>query len=143
MWIWRERLVFSYVDRGRYLGQLKRICEYFPRSSLYVAIFEDMSRDAGVVFEEACRHIGVDAHFHPPELGRKINAHVEFRSPGLRRIAKRFPRTLARGVDRLNVRRGPYEPMSGDTRYALCQVFREEVRSLEEWLGRDLSDWAT
>jgi hypothetical protein len=139
----RDRLVFSYVERGRYLGQLKRICEYFPRSSLYVAIFEDMSRDASVVFKEACRHIGVNSDFQPPDLGRKINAHVMFRSPGLRRIAKRFPRAIARGVGRLNVQQGPYEPMSVDTRSELVQLFRDEVRPLEEWLGRDLSDWAT
>jgi hypothetical protein len=137
----RDRFVFSYIDRGRYLEQLKRICERFPRSALHVVIFEDMTRDARGVFREACRHIRVDPTFAPPDLGRKINAHVTFRSPGLRRIAKRLPRTLARCVGTLNVRKGGYEPMSPDVRSALADTFREDVRSLSAWLGHDLSEW--
>ena len=93
----RDRFVYSYLDRGRYARQLDSLCERFPRSSVCVLIFEEMRRDPAATFEEACRHIGVDPGWKPADLGRKINPHVTFRSPGLRRFAKRLPRSLESG----------------------------------------------
>jgi hypothetical protein len=137
----RDRFVFSYIDRGRYLEQMERVCDYFPRSALHVVVFEDLSLDPRAVFEGACRHIRVDSGFEPADLGRKINAHVTFRSARLRRIAKRFPRLLARGVGALNARAGGYEPMPPEVRSDLVDMFCQDVRSLSGWLGRDLSAW--
>jgi hypothetical protein len=137
----RDRLVFSYIDRGRYLEQLNRICDLYPRSDLEIVIFEEMIRDPRAAFEGACRHIGVAPAFQPPDLGRTINAHVTFRSTRLRRMSKRLPRTLARAVGALNARKGGYEPMSPEIRSVLADTFRQDVRSLSGWLGRDLSAW--
>lgn len=137
----RDRFVYSYLDRGRYLKQLKMLCGRYPRSALHVAIFESMCVDPRGVYRDVCRHLAVDPAFEPSELGRQINAHVTFRSPGLRRFAKRLPRPMAMVIGRLNVREGGYPPMAGSVRSELRTTFDQEVRQLADWLGRDLSTW--
>ena len=120
----RGRFVYSYVDRGRYVRQLESLCDGFPRSSMCVLIFEEMRTDPATTYEAACRHIDVDPGRKPVELGKRINAHVTFRSPGLRRFSKKLPRSLRAAVGRLNVREGEYEPMQEKTRARLNVLFQ-------------------
>jgi sulfotransferase family protein len=137
----RQRYVYSYLDRGRYLGQLQLICEYFPRSSLQVLMFDDLCRDPARTFEEVCGHLNVDIDYRPDELGRRINAHVTFKSPRLRRFAKGLPRPVARAIGRVNVRKGGYEPMEPGLRASINALFQQDVRALSDWLGSELPEW--
>ncbi len=138
----RNRFVFSYVDRGRYVRQLESICQRFPRASLRVLIFEEMRAEPAIAFEAACRHIDVDPGKRPIDLGKAINAHVTFRSPRLRRLSKRLPRRARAAVGRFNVREGDYEPMQPAVRAKVNELFRSEVVDLSDWLGRDMRPWA-
>jgi hypothetical protein len=137
----RQRYVYSYLDRGRYLEQLQMICEYFPRSSLQVLMFDDLCRDPARTFKEVCAHLNVNTDFRPDELGRRINAHVTFKSPRLRRFAKGLPRPLARAIGRVNVRKGGYEPMEPGLRASINALFQDDVRALSDWLGSELPEW--
>jgi hypothetical protein len=139
----RERFVYSYVDRGRYLSQLLRICEYFPREALHIAIFEDMRRDAQATYDLVCEHLGIDVSFSPRALGQPINGHVTFRSVRLRNLSRRWPSLATRLVGRLNTKAVPYEPMAAGARGQLRKAYRDEVDALAEWLRRPLDDWLT
>jgi hypothetical protein len=61
--------------------------------------------------------------------------------PRLRRTAKRLPPDLGTRRGDPEHSQGRYEPMSPDVRSAVADTFREDVRSLSPWLGRDISDW--
>jgi hypothetical protein len=137
----RGRSVYSYIDRGRYVRQLESLSDSFPRSSLCVLIFEEMRLDPEKAFEIACRHIDVDPAKKPASLGRAINGHVTFRSPRLRRFAKRLPRSVRAAVGRINARETEYEPMQADTRASLDLLFRPEIDGIAAWLGRDIPSW--
>jgi hypothetical protein len=137
----RQRRMYSYLDRGRYLGQLQVICNHFPRSSLQVLMFDDLCRNPARIFEEVCGHLNVNTEYRPDELGRKINAHVTFKSPRLRHFAKRLPRAVARTIGRMNVRKGGYEPMEPSLRASINALFQEDMHALSDWLGWDLPAW--
>ena len=136
------RLRFAYLERSRYLAQLRRVCEHYPRESLHVLILEEFQRDPQTHFRTICGFLGVDEAFVPADLGRVFNRYAEPRSARLMRAARGIPwRPLRRAVDRANVRRFGYPPMDPGLRRELAGRFAEDNRALAEWLGRDLSVW--
>jgi len=134
---------FSYVDRGMYVKGLKRVCNFFPRESLHVMLFEEMRDEPVGSFNGICRFLGVDDVFVPPDLGIAVNPYVSFRSLAARRISKQMPSALRRVVGKVNVRQDSYPPMADHERARLLDVFREPNRELAEWWGRDLSIWSS
>lgn len=138
---WKARFGKSYLDRGRYLPQLRRVCEYYPRSALHVALFEDLSREPLTTFASICRFIGVDDTVVPPRLGQAQGGYRVHRSKLLHRASKRFPETMRRTVRKWNSRPSSYPAMDADIRAELLSRFARENKALEVWLGMDLSAW--
>lgn len=135
------RKSYAYVDRGRYLEQILRWCNHYPRSSLRVLIFEDL-RDRPVdTFGSVCRFLEIDDVFRPTSSGRTVNGYVTFRSLRVRAITHRLPPLPAAVLGRLNQRRSSYPPMEESIRKQLRDVFQSHNAELSAWLGRDLSNW--
>jgi hypothetical protein len=135
------RAYWSYVDRGRYVHQLRRVRDLYPRDSLRVLLFDDLLSEPEETYRSTCRFIGADPDHRPPELGEPVNGFVTFRSRTLRSITQRMPRSARRAVGRLNARSESYPPMSAATREGLVDGFRADNAALARWLGRDLSEW--
>ena len=131
-----------YMRGGHYLGFLQALCRHFPRDALLVLILEDMRDRPHETFAAACRFLGVDDTFVPPNLGERINRFVAYRSMRLRYLARRLPRPLHRVVARLNVREAFYPPMDPATRTFLRERFTDDNAALAAWLGRDLAVWS-
>src|SRR2546425_2110424 len=53
----RNGVIFNYVDHGRYLVQLERVCSLYPRSNLLVLLFDDLAARPVETFAEACRFL--------------------------------------------------------------------------------------
>ena len=64
-----QHRVFSYVDRGFYTEQLRRIWSFFPRSQTLVLLNRDLKTEPQSVMDAACRFLGVDTL---PGIGPKI-----------------------------------------------------------------------
>lgn len=137
------RYRYSYLDRGRYLAQLQRLCQVFPREALVVVQFEDFRDDPKEVYTSVCRHLQVDDGMIPAILGERINPYVTFRSRWVRTFSRQLPARLREVAERLNVREATYPPMAPATRERLTAAFAHEVATLADWLGRDLSIWPT
>jgi hypothetical protein len=137
----RARRLYSYVDRGRYLGQLRGICDVFPRESLHVMLFEEMKRDARAALEATWAFLGVDEALMSDAPVRPANRYVTFRSPRVRQLSKSLPKPLKTLVGKLNSRRDDYPPLDPALRARLTRFFEDENAGLESWLGRDLSIW--
>ena len=133
----------SYLDRGRYIHQLLRVCDHLPREHLHVVILEEFSAHPEAVYGELCRFLGIDDSFRPPDLGRPVGRHKAYRSKALLRLNRRVPLRVERTVRRWNERRSPYPPMSRSIRHDLLAGFEQETAALEAWLGRDLPAWRT
>jgi hypothetical protein len=137
-----DRLRYSYVDRGRYLAQLQRVCEHYPKGSLMVLVFEEFRDDPPAVYGSACRFLEVDDSYLPADLGRRINPYLEFRSSRLRAYTKRPPATpLKRVLARLNMVPRTYPSMDPAVRARVREVFRTDNAALADWLDRDLTLW--
>ncbi len=55
-----DRAHVSYVDRGRYLRQLRHVAELFPADAVSIHLFEDLRDRPQEVFAEVTRFLGVD-----------------------------------------------------------------------------------
>lgn len=159
-----DRLIYEkFKDaqpRSMYYDRLERWMEYFPRKNIHVMILEEMTaapyKEAAKLYE----FLGADTSFRPQAADRKANVAHGFRYPGLQKKlrnahqrVKRHPR-LARTLKNIsrpfklkqkimawNRKEIPRPPISEETRRMLLDAHREEIKKLEELLGRDLSVW--
>jgi len=137
------RRTYSYVDRGRYAGQLARFRAHFPRESIMLVLLEEWSADRAAV----CQRLGAFLDVDPTGFtwsSKPVNRARAPRWPrGQRLVApfrKRIPK-LARFVDRINLRRQPYVPMQPATRARLTRLFEPENERLAHEWDLDLSPW--
>jgi len=136
-----------YLEGGRYLERLEKVCERFPREALLVVVLEDFKSSLDAIYAEVCRHIGVDDTFRPPHLGAVENQAYALRWEWLRpalyrtRAWRRLPEGMASRLDKLNRKPMVYSPMDDQLRAELVAYFTEPNRALARWLGRDLSVW--
>lgn len=142
------RIGKSYLDRGRYLEQLRRATEHFPRESLHVIILEHLRDEPERVYAELCRFLSVDDTVRPDNLGQQLGGFVRFRSLFLFRFNRllfrqnrSMPRRIARIVRKANVKEESYPAMDPELRQRLLRGFAEHNAELAAWLGRDLSAW--
>ena len=133
-----------YLERGRYLTQLRRLVEHFPRAALHVTLLDDLREEPAAAYAAVCRHIGVDPHLAPPQVGTPSNTRdakdarwVRFERPGWRRV----PTALRRPIGWAATRHLRWEPLDPRLHRQLAARFAPEHAALEEWLGRDLSIW--
>ena len=56
-----QHRVFSYLDRGFYSEQLRRLWRYFPKEAVLVLRQEDLYEDPGCVLNRVCEHLNVSA----------------------------------------------------------------------------------
>ena len=133
---------YAYLDKGRYLTQLQRICEYFPRSSLLVVVFEDMRADPEGTFRTIFEFLGVDPSFIPPDLRTRVGSHKTLRSRRFHTALRRLPASpVRRGLEKMNIRTEAPPPMDPAIRARLLEEFAAPNAALAEWLGRDLDAW--
>jgi hypothetical protein len=137
-----DRRTFDYVARGRYLVQLERACDVFPREALHVLLFEDLVRDPVETYRAMCRFLGIDDTYFPANLGATLNSHAEYRSKLLAKVSRGMPPPLRRSARRLNRREKRYPPMEPAVRRSLEGLFASDNHALAGWLGRDLAAWA-
>lgn len=98
---------YSYLSRGKYLDQLERYRNVFPRDRLFLLKAEDLFSNPTMVLEEVYTFLGVSNFFVPDDL---------------------CPRNVG-GYDR--------NAASKDVIRFLDDYFRPHNRRLNEYLGRD------
>lgn len=137
-----QRRAWAYLDKGRYLDQLRGVCAVFPREALHVALFEDLRDRPADTFASICEFLGVESDRRPRSLGRVVvNPYIRVRSEWVRERTRKLPKRLRDVVGHFNAPRAAYPPMDAATRSTLTQYFEAEHEELAAWLGRDLSAW--
>ena len=102
---------FSYVDRGFYVQQLRRLWSYFEQKQILILRSEDLRSRPEDVVGNICRFLGIHAL---PEIKPPVARKQRYPYPG---------------------------PMSVRERDYLRHMFEYEIRSLERILGWDCSRW--
>ncbi len=131
----------SYLDRGRFLRQLQRVCDHYQRGAILVLVLEELRARPGETYSGLCRFLDIEDSFAPAQLGEPAAGSARFRSPALKRVARRLGRPVRARVRRFNIVRFEYPPMDPAFRAELMARFEQENAALSAWLGKDLSVW--
>ena len=144
--------LWHYTGMGFYARQLARYLEVFDRSQLLVLFYDDFQTDPQRVIRSCFRFLDVDDGF-VPDMSRRPNRSgvprlrwvQRFLAGGglAKRVASKLMPEAVRGravthIRRMNLSRPELAPA---VRHRLIEVFRDDVRRLEEMLGRDLKNW--
>lgn len=157
------------LDFSMYGKHLQRYLVLFPRDALLVVLFEDLKRDGLAALRQCYRFLGVDDAYTPPPATLKRRPMQTVRSlPRLRFVQMTRPLYVRFNKDRTRnySRPGPLAPLirkatlgidryilgrilrnTGDSldpevRSRLSDVFRPDIRLLEQLLGRSLDVWS-
>ncbi len=148
-WEWS----WHYTRMGFYHEQLTRYLEHFDRDQLAVYLFDDFTEDNVGVTQDIYRRLGVDDDVVPT----RTLAHEKTGEP----ISEQFQRFLlnpdhpirkaaryvvpeavrTQGVKLLKNLNLSKPHMDPSVRSDLARLYADEVRRLEDLLGRDLSHW--
>lgn len=139
----------EFVDRGLYFKHLQKVHSLFPADRVKVLLYDDLERAPARFVAELYRYVGVDDAFRPPSLGTRYNRVVY---PDLQKLLMRLKLGwLIDAVKRTSVGERIRRGNSGSRREEgtvtdadvrrLAAWFRDDVRQLEQMLGRDLSHW--
>lgn len=142
-----------------YFSQLKEYFELFPRENILVLIYEDIKKDPLKFIQNIYRFLGVDYSFVPPSLNERVNPTIKpvrphffkIYHPVLKALRKRGFRSFIDFLKQTKVGKLTSfiwakevikrPPMNPETRKYLQQVFAQDIKNLEELIGRDLSFW--
>ena len=140
-----------YVANGLYAENLARY-SFVPTENLRVYLYEDLATRPDWLLRDLVDFLGVSM----PDIdtSRAYNSGGLYRSGAVGRITSKAPKPiktlgrllrpgtrarLADTLDRLNRKQPP--PLDAETVEWLRPRFSDDIRRLEEMLGRDLSSW--
>ena len=141
---------WHYVAVSSYAAQIRRYLDLFDRSQLKILLHDDLVAQPQATFQAICRHLGINDRFEPDMSERGKVAHqprllavdrwLHWPSRTRRALEKALPRRLWRPAF-ARLRRWnslPAPPLDPGLRAELAPRFRDEVRELEELLGRSI-----
>lgn len=151
-----EEAILQYRQIGMLGDQLARLLKHARQSHVKVLLFDDLVASPRQLYEEVLAFLDVptDHRSHFP----KENANKIRRSPLLTRMLRHpvFPLNILRDhyfrhakrdawlirlVARLNSKRVTRPQLSPELRCELEAEFHDDIRLLENLIGRDLSHW--
>lgn len=99
----------AYVAWGEYARILDNFLAHFPREQLLILYSEDLRAKREETLRRACRHLGVDPDYAPPNLGREFHVGgMQRKIPGLEKFMRSF---IVRGLLRLVMSKRRYKSL--------------------------------
>lgn len=152
----RERLEYSYLDRGYYFRQLKEYYKLFEFDQIKIIKFEAMIADMKKTFTEICDWLGMDSDFLPKDRSQKNPAafpkneclHLFLRRGGgkyrelvKKMIPRRMGSSLKQKLIQWNLKPAGKSGLSPSLRKLLIGQFETDIRNLESLTNISFSDW--
>lgn len=133
----RQPAAFSYVERGKYIEQLRPLLAAVGRTRLHVLLMHDLLGSPEETMRAVFEFLDVDSGMSADLLVATAN---QYGGGEANRQATERPR---RPRDRADLPVGGYPPMDEDTKRRLRSVFAPYNQALSEWLDRPLTEWGT
>lgn len=138
-----------FLEDGLYRQHLERFFTHFPRDQITVILHEDIHERPLDIIAEVCRHIGVPPPEAPAVMTRVNGAEAPLLPLGVRRTLRPLKPIAAplRGQPWFEAMRAPfarpveYPQLGQDLQQQLREFYAEDITSLSQLLGRDLSPW--
>lgn len=144
--------LWYYTQKGFYGQQLQRYYDRFPATQLKVFLFDDFCADPMAITQEIFEYIGVDPSFQPDltkrnvsgvpknaALQRLLTRDNQLKSMLKPLIPRSFRQKISGQIKRRNLSAKP--TLKSETRSQLTDLYREDILTLQELIGRDLSAW--
>jgi len=139
-----------FLEFGQYHQQVTRYLEFFPRTQVFIRLYEDFRDRQPQTLREVFEFLGVDP-------GVKIDASVRHREPRVPRHlrfgyllkrsgiweagSQRLPRRWRNAVSAALLRPRHQLQMDAEDRAFLVAYYRDDIEKLAALIGRDLSAW--
>jgi len=150
----------SYIDQGRYATHLSSWLARFPENQVHVVLMEDIKKDPEETARKVYEFLGISPDHRSAALYEKSNPSYVVRSKGMENAIRNLRKTtrklgleriwqavgdsglrrLYRGMNRISSE-AIVPPVSTEAVHTLKEIFREEIRTLEQLLGRNLESW--
>ena len=150
-----NRRHYSYLDRGKYIEQIKRFRKYFSNDQMLILITEELKSNPDFIMQQIFEFLQINPNFKS-ELwyNRKANIGKKPRIKKLQLIRGRLHRVqtyyfpqlaffinpIIYAIDMINSTKG-YPKMSSETRKFLVKYFKPYNIKLEKYLGKKLDLW--
>jgi hypothetical protein len=153
----RDRIPFTadniqqWAEAGLYSRYLKHYFELFDPDQIKIVILEEWKKDTPGMLEDLYRYLGVDDSF-VPDMKTKYNTGGEPRNAllgsvlrprqfhiKLKPLIPEPVRAIANRLRNLNMKKAP--PLDVGLRDELQAFFRDDILTMQDMLGRDLSIW--
>ena len=143
---------FHYRRRGLYARQLRPFFDLFKSEQMGIYFYDDYVRDPLRFVQNIFAFLNVDDTF-VPDMSERHNETKLLRSPALhsflidRRSTKDLLKPLVpfplrkRIKSHLNKRNLAKPSLAPGLRRELTESYREDIRNLQDMVGRDLSHW--
>lgn len=144
----------AYVDRGMYYRQIEQILNFFPRSNVFIYLFEDIKNDPVAVCNQIYSSLGLDkpnfisvSETHNAAAMPRSKLVLQLLNNALIKktlksvVDTRKLRVLREKLIAFNERKIEVPKMSKEMRRQLAETFAEPNRLLGHLIGRDLSAW--
>jgi hypothetical protein len=152
-WVLIQALFYSEV--ALYAKQIKRYLQIFDYDRVHIVLYDDLKKNPSNVYKGILEFLGVNTTFQPEfsyiNTNRQIKypwlwQFVKFPPKSLRQIWRTILPSKLRGqllmkVGQLYSKKEPRKKLPEHTCLRLKEMYRDDVKQLEEILGRDLSSW--
>jgi hypothetical protein len=138
---------FSYLDRGRYAGQIERFLQRFTPEQVLPVLYDDLAQDQPALLRRCAAFLGADPE-HPDWVmagrqaaGAPAHRYNRARLPRLWWLQRmtRDLRNVSKGavalVDAVNLRPVAYPPMDEELRRRLSEQMAPEIERLQVLTG--------
>jgi len=120
----RDRMRFSYLDRGHYVEQLEDLTARHDRDKTHVMLLDDLGNDRVPTLGKLFEFLEIDPSYATSIKEKWTNKYRVAEAPGGKAKVVSYP------------------PLPPETRARLVEHFQPWNDRLAEWLGRDLSAWS-
>lgn len=139
---------YHYRAKGCYAHQLQPYLDRFDRGQMRFYLHEDLRRDAAALMQDVFTFLGVDAdvaidtsmRYNRSGLPRNRMAHRVLTHPVTERVMRGPLRTVRTTLRDWNTAHEK-PPLAAAVRADLQDAYRDDIRALQDLLGRDLSHW--
>jgi Sulfotransferase domain len=143
---------YYYFHRALYYEQVKRYIDLFGREMVKVLIFDDFKKDPVAACREIFQYLGVKPDFAP--VIERHNTGRVYRHRGFHKLVTQPPSWVKKASSflpesarkkaqdylvKLNTKGVPR--LDPKIRKTLLDKYAEDIRKLEQLIGRDLSHW--
>jgi hypothetical protein len=141
---------YYYYQRGLYYQQVRRYLDTFGKDNVKIILFDELADDPLRVVQQVFRFLGVDDTFVPVikvhnPAGGILDIPRFWEDTGLliKTFQFVFSKNLIKKIPHLlrNIGRKPPLPINPLTEKKMRENYDDDIRRLEQLLGKDLSAW--